>query len=581
MRRAAMVGGGALAIALAFALTYGRALSAFFSSDDFVLLHYARDHSALDIVRERLLAGPRSDVASPWWRPGWLLLCNAGYEACGLAPAPYRGVIWTLHAVLTVLVGLVAARATGVLAAALVAAAVFALSPAYAEALLWICAGLNVLPSALCLFLAAVAYASYVTSGQRRALVCVWLAFLLSFTFREASYHLPLVVVAAHITLADAPWPRRLRRGLTHALPFLTVVVVHHLFLNPFAVGGMTLGENLAIAGRHALHWLAALLALPASPWSALALALAVLASWRWLDRRARFCLLWCAAAAFPFVARSHDTRFIYFAQAPLALFVAVMLGQFARRARGLFLVAIPLLLALIAGQATRIHAAVRTCHDAAAINAGFLHLVRQQPAAPTIDVDFLPPELINGAAEMIDLYLGRQVHVVNHALLSRPPFLIYGLPAFAELPADAPLLHFDHAARRFTATTHTARVADRLLVPMLSIRHAVRQVNDWAEVRFDPGVAHLRAPLPDLELSGDGTGKVVSAGAGTVSRFDIGVDTPRDGLLVIAFVADLTTVGGRAYVDGEPAPLLVVDGFFNAVPVRRGVHTVVVKTTL
>lgn len=569
-----------LAVVAAFAWCYGPGLGHGFSSDDFVMLEYSRVTSAAEIVRERLLRGPRTDVASPWWRPGWLLVLNAGYEGFGMRPAAWRAALWTLHLLVAALVCRVAWRATAHRGLAIAAAALFAVSPAYAEALLWISAATNVLPAALCLLVAALAWARAVEGGARAARLVAWAAFLLSFLFREAAYHMPLVVCAAQCTLAPAlPLRRRVAAGVLHALPFGAVVVLHNVLLNPFTVGELSLGENLAVAARHGIAWLHELFALPARGTAALG-ALAAFAVWFWrASPRVRFCLAWAAAASFPFVVRSHETRFLYFAHTPLALACALTFADSRRVARAGTLV----LLALAALNATRVPAKVRAGAEAAAVNDSFL-VAADDPrfaGAGTVHVDLLPPELANGAREMLALRLGRDVEVVQHLLLEeRPPFLIFGNPAFPDLPGAQPMLHFARATRRFARTTKDELVAGRPVVPLLAFRHVVRTVDDWAEVRFDPAVVHLKPPLPDLDLTGEGTAKVVWVRAGTVQRFDVGVDVPRDGYLVVAFVAELTAIGGRAFVDGAPAPLLVADGLFNAVPVRRGSREVVIKAS-
>jgi hypothetical protein len=572
-----------LAVAAAFAAAFGPGVGLFFTADDFVLLHYARDTSAGAIVRDRLLAGPQQGVASPWWRPGWLLLLNAGYETAGLRPAPYRLLIWTLHAGLAAGVWLAARRWLSLppaLAAA--AAALFALAPSGAEALLWIAAGTNVLPAAACLFAAAAAYAAWVEGKGRGALATAWLGFLLSFLFREAGYHMPLVVLAAHATLGRGAWTERLRRGILHALPFGLVVLVHNRFLNPFTVSQFTFAENLHLAARHGAAWLRTLFALPDAGWAVGACLAALAAAAAATSARGRFCLLWAAAAAFPFVARSHETRFVYFVHAPLALALAALAGH--RAGPGRARAAAGLLFALAAANVLRVPPHVAEAAARSATAAAVVELVGEEGLAgrATVHVDFLPPELFDGLAELIDLFGGSRPAVVNHWLVERPPFLIHMHPGFADLPDETPMLHWDAAARRFVPTTRAALVRGRPLLPMFAFRHRQRLVADWSQVAFDPDVAHLLAPPPQpLDLEGSGRNAVRSHAGGTLSRLEFAVDAPRDGFFVIAFLADLKTVGGRAFVDGVEVPLLTVDGMFNGVPVRRGSREVVLKTAL
>lgn len=574
----------ALALLLAaFAAVWGSALDLFFWSDDFVLLHYFRDTSAGEIVRERLLRGPRSDVASPWWRPGWLLVFNAGYEAFGLTPWQHRLALWSLHGVALGATFALLRRAGVSVAIAATGTLCFALAPSYAEAILWVCAAYNVLPAALCLLLAGAAYARYVETRQRGALALAAAGFLVSLLFREAGFSMPLIVGAAHLTLGQPTVPRRLLQGLGHALPFLLVVALHHHYLCP-TIGNFALDENLAQTAIQGRKWLAQLFALPDSSGAALGALLGLGALFALAPPRGRFAVLWALAASFPFVTRAHDTRFMYFAHPPLALALALTAQRWSR-GHGLPLAAMLLAVAIL--DATRIPAAIARARADAEANAAFLELATRERLAelPDLHVDFLPPELFSGSGELLDLYLGKLPKVVNHALLAqRPPFLIYGNHVFGELPDTTPILHFDEATRRYRKSSKAELLAGKVAVPMLAFRHQARVVSSWAEVRHDPQVVHmLRVPTPALALDGDGQCRVGQVSGGTMSRIEIEVDAPRDAYLVIAFLGDLTdpSIGGSAEVDGQPVEMVTADGLFNAVPVRKGSKRVVLRTKL
>jgi len=574
-----------LAVAVAFGATYGRALGLFFTADDFVLLQYVKETSAGEIVRTRLLALPRDDLTSPYWRPGWLLLLDAVHAGFGLEPRAFRAVVFALHALLALGVFTVARRwlvRWPMLAAG--AAALFSLSPAYAEALTWVAAGTNVLPAAACLFAAGFAYARFVETRLASRLGVAAAAFLLAFTFREAAYHMPLVVLAAHLCLEDGRLGRRLWRGVLHALPFGVVVLLHNRWLNPFAVGNATLLENLHLTARHGAAWLRLLFALPEGP-VAIALALVSLAALACvLPPRGRFCLAWAVAASFPFVARSHATRFLFFVHAPLALFAAALADRLAGSSAWRARAAAAALIALAALGASRVPEAIAPARAGSAVAADFVDLVRREHLAERREVhlDFVPPELYEGLPALIELYGGGRPRVVDHKVVKRPPFLIHLEPEFADLPPEQEILHWDHERAAFTPLSKRELVSDLQPVPMFGFRHRLQVVDDWRQVRFDPDTVHLRAPpQPPLDLTGSGTASIVGYAGGTLSRFDLTVEAPRDAFLVVAFLADLTSVGGRAFVDGVEVPLLTADGMFNAVPVRAGSRHVVLKTDL
>lgn len=576
---------GLLAVAAVFAWVYGPALGLFFTADDFVLLQYSRDTSAADIVRTRLLALPHGNTTSPYWRPGWLLLFDAIHEGAGLDPRAFRAVVFGLHAMLAIGVYLVARRwlvRTPLLAVA--ACALFALSPADSEALIWIAAGINVLPAAVCLFVATAAYARYVEDGRRSCLVSASLAFLLAFTFREAAYHFPLVVCAAHACLDTGGWQRRARRALLHALPFGGVVLLHNAFFNPYAVGQLTLGENLHLTAMHGAAWLRNLFALPPGP-TAIGVCLGgIAAALALLPPRGRFCLTWALVASFPFVARSHETRFLYFVHAPLALALAALAERLAGGRRAAATVAAVGLLALAGLNATRVPPAVAEAGARSATTLGVVDLIERTGLAnrDELHVDFLPPELIEGLPELMQIYGGSRPRIVNHWVVARPPFLIHMNPQFAELAPEQAMLHWDAARGRYLSTTKRDLVGDRQVVPMFGFRYKLRLVADWSEVRFAPDTVHLRtAPVPPLALDASGTDTIVSYAGGTLSRIELTIEAPRDGLLVIAFIADLTSIGGLAFVDDVETPLLTADGIFNAIAIRAGSRRVVLKTSL
>ncbi|MEZ5964602.1 MAG: hypothetical protein R3F56_12205 [Planctomycetota bacterium] len=572
-----------LATAAVFAAVYGPALSLFFTADDFVLLQYSKDTSAVDIVRTRLLALPGGGGASPYWRPGWLLLLDTVYEVFGLTPAAFRAVVFALHAVLAAGVYLVArrwlVRSSGLAAGA---CALFALSPAGAEALLWIAAGANVMPAALCLFVAAAAYATHVERPRPARLGLAWLGYLLAFTFREAAYHMPLVVLVAHLCLESGPLLRRGARGALRAMPFGVVVLVHHHWFNPYSLGHLSPAENLNLFMAHGAAWLRVLFDLPVGTTAIAVCVAALLLALVVLPPRGRFCLLWACAASFPFVARSHETRFVYFVQAPLALALAALADRSTAGRRLPMALATTVLLGLAGANAKRVPAEVSQARARSATTRAVVDLITDQRLATraVLHVDFVPPELLEGFADLIELYGGARPGVVDYWVLPRPPFLLYMNPAFADLDPDQEMLHWDAASGRYALSSKRDLVGGRPLIPTFGFRYRARVVRDWAEMQFSPDVVHLRQePEPPLRLDAAGHNAIVTYAGGTLDRIELTVDAQRDAYLVVAFPADLTALGGRATVDGAPVPLLVADGMFNALPVRAGSRQIVLTT--
>jgi hypothetical protein len=250
-------------------------------------------------------------------------------------------------------------------------------------------------------------------------------------------------------------------------------------------------------------------------------------------------------------------------------------------------LLAAALVAGLAAANATRIPREVAVARARSATAARMVDLVARERLGQrdVVHVDFAPPELFDGLPELIQLHGGGRPRVVNHWVVARPPFLIHMNPEFADLAAEQPILRWDEPTRSFVPTSKGELVAGRQLVPTFGFRHRLVVVGDWSVVRYDSDTVHLRPP-PDPPLTpapaSDGArNRVVSYGGGTLTRIDLSVDAPRDAYLVIAFIADLRTVGGRAFVDGNEVPLLVADALFNAIAVPAGSREVVVKTDL
>ncbi|MHC4078425.1 MAG: hypothetical protein ACYST0_08310, partial [Planctomycetota bacterium] len=231
-------------------LLYWPALSQFFWSDDFVLLQRVRDKSLLGLAASDFFGSfEQSDM--PYWRPSWYVLLKLLYSCFGLEPLAYVMTSLLLHFGVMVLIQVSACRATGRPLLGFVAGLLFLSSPAYVAGVSWMAAALNVIPTALLLLVATWLYVRFVIRGERRHWWLAFTAFVLSLTFREAGYHFPLVVLAAHLTLGAKPGIRRRIRGaLPHFLACLIPVAIHYAWFNPVDVVKFGIREQLVIGYR-------------------------------------------------------------------------------------------------------------------------------------------------------------------------------------------------------------------------------------------------------------------------------------------------------------------------------------------
>ena len=236
-------------LALAILVTYARALTRYFTSEDFLLLRFLREHPPW--------RSPSEFLSSPWlgisvvkfYRPVATLMLAIEVRLFGAHPVPYNALHLAVHFLNAVLVWRISRRVAGALEPAwtpLAIALLFALYPLHPNAVSFI-ASFATLFSTTFLLIAIDAY-------QRGADVPALVAFLLALGSYEAAVTLPALLIAHDALLPSVRgsephegWRQRLRRWA----PF-GVSVAAYLLLRR-AVLGVTVG-GYEDAGRRLWH---------------------------------------------------------------------------------------------------------------------------------------------------------------------------------------------------------------------------------------------------------------------------------------------------------------------------------------
>ncbi len=137
------------------------------------------------------------ETSSNYYRPLHMFFHHLGYQASGNEPHAYHGVSILLHALSTMLVGLIGLRLTGNRGVALAGGLLFALHPMHAESVAWIAAVTD--PSCAVFYFAALYfYLRDQEQGRGRLLVGLSLAcFLLALFSKEMAFTFPLVALLA------------------------------------------------------------------------------------------------------------------------------------------------------------------------------------------------------------------------------------------------------------------------------------------------------------------------------------------------------------------------------------------------
>jgi hypothetical protein len=565
-----------------YAPSYGNG----FAEDDFTLLNQARTGSVAQILAQDFGA-----LSAPFWRPGWRLLFRAGYLLLGDQERPWFAACIGMHAALAAALVVLLWRRAGP-AAAVLAGLLYGCGSAHVEAVLWPAAALNALPAALFLLLGGLALLRWAEGGGRRWWWGGFAAFLLSMTFREAAYHLPLVLLAGGLVLRSPVGRRRSWGELALAvLPFAAAIGAHYLWLNRKSATRLSLVESadllLGCAGAYAQ----ALLALPWSGGAAVAAGLVLLGLLLWAgDGRTRATALWAVAALLPYALMDYASRLATFG----ALALALALGQAAGRTqprRWLRWLAFGLLALLLVGHALRHRGEQAQLRDRGEICRAVLRSCQElrlhEP--PYLVVDRLPPVLRNGFRDLLELRLGKAPQVVEMLLIPRPPLLLHVGVAPDGVPPDAAVVHYETAAlpqqHRLVLVPRAALAPGLVPVPPFAVTDAYQVFADAAAARqaittgaLDPRrTTAVVGPLPDPAPPQPQRGRVL--GFHLEDRVVTAeVEAAAPVLLAICHFMDLTVAPVTVAVDGVNVPILQANGVANAVQVPAGRHRVVVK---
>jgi protein O-mannosyl-transferase len=207
----------------------------------------------LVVLEDPLIVGPldlqavfRSEVrvanvSLGYYRPLITLSYRADRALWGLNPAGYHlsNLLW--HLLATLLVYLVASRTTGRPMAAWIAAALFALLPAHAEAVGWIQGRVDLVSGSL--VLGALLALLHAREAGRRAApgfsALAGLAFLLALLAKESAAVFPLAWMAWEATPQRAGSPRDRWRSLLIRMAPLLLAGLLYLTLRRWAVGSL------------------------------------------------------------------------------------------------------------------------------------------------------------------------------------------------------------------------------------------------------------------------------------------------------------------------------------------------------
>lgn len=562
-----------------------------FHSDDFALVLGNRDLGVDGFLRWLVLGdyGGR-----PWvyWRPGWSLLFYGMHGAFGPSPAPYMVAALLLHLACVLLVYRVALAVVGAALPAGAAAAWFALHPAHAEAVLWVCAAFNVIPACLLLTAAGWLVWRHRQGGRTRDLLVAVGCIVASFLWKEAAYAFPLVIVAAFV--ADGvrrPWQRRDFEALLALLAVAAAILLHYAWRNQVKGASATLGEHAAVVVACAAGFLRHLAPWPGSDAVVVATSGALAAVvWFFGTGLTRYLVAWSAAAMLPYVLMSSGGRFAYFFHVPLALLLAHGIGRafgctrsFARSALAALAIA-----ALGWVSPLRLHVEVeRFGAESAAAERALTSVVADGlVAGEKLVVDRIPDFLRNGFEDALELRTGQRFLVRSLEALPRPPFVIF-VDHEAYGGRDAVVRHYDEATGRFVRRTCRELFGELVPLPLFTLAGRSRVVEHVAAATkllldgvVDPGhEVVLHAPLPTA--AGEAVREPVAARIVQV-RTDIRdmglvVECERPVVLAVAFPlpTDFTKPPGAIHVDGQPVPVVRANVLFHAIVVPAGRHDV------
>jgi hypothetical protein len=567
----------------ALALVHRQTLGQFFFLEDCQLILAARDTSWSELLARHFLR-PYWNEEQLFWRPGWTALFKLLEGAFGSDPRAYMATGLALQAALVVLVHATAAAAAGSALAGLGAALLFATTPATAEAVVWPSASLNVLPAALCVAAAGLALRRWLEGGGAQSFAALLAAFTASLLFREAAYHLVVLLPAAAWILRASGGlrPARLAAGFAS---LAALVLAHFLFLNTTWLRG---GQAGAAGLLDSLGAFAALFVPGLAPGAALlGAALLALPAWILAAPRTRFFLAWSACALFPYVAVGPASRFTVFPALPLAVALALLGHDVARKARAPALRRLPaalvvaLVVALVAAQVPALAARLgeyrakgelyRRVRDWGRANLGGFERVQLALRHPSQA----------GLAQTLALFLPGGPAVEELWAVRKGPFLLYD----GELPVDGPgraLVQVDvkSGAARFLPRAELVPPG-ATAVPSAEFRHAWRLAAP-GEVPAGPAadgtLVLARAPGLALAPADLGRNRVLYRQFHPHGvAYKLRCET--DALFVVrSFYARTDLALREARVDGRRVEPIAADGLFLAIPLPAGTRTLALR---
>lgn len=569
-RRLRQPGTLALAVlALAVLAFYARALPRYFTSEDFLLLRFLREHPPWESLREFLTSPWLGISVVKFYRPASTLVLAVEAQAFGAWPIGYNAVHLTIHILNALLVWRIARRIAGTPGPSwtpLAIALLFALYPLHPNTVSFI-ASFATLVSSTFLLLSLDAY-------QRRADGLSLAAFLLALGSYESAVVLPGLLVAQDLLLRDQDPAAHLsararaRRWAPFGLSLLAYLMVRRAVLG-VAVGGYEEASRRLFAPRLAVWardfslsvwWLhiPRFERAPSATASAILVTLLVvfplalcLTLWKSAGDGRRWLLgwIWVALSLLPFAFAPvvpGSGRYWYFASIGLAMtvcFLARWLSPSQGAWRHLALVTVA---ALGAFWMTALAGYVRIYVDAGRtarrIQQQIQHIHAQAPNAALLFVTNYPLFLRNATQTPL-----AQVYHYGLADAVHPPFsaervTAYPLPVLTDLELaavahgrpQAPIARWDAAAQEL-------RLCD------LSADEGVAELESLAPVE---GATLDRAGLEVAvrAVAGATAYRLLIVAEGNDTEITVGSDVSVDGVVRVAMPGDFVATMGHLY---------------------------------
>ncbi|HZN41702.1 MAG TPA: hypothetical protein VFD82_23055 [Planctomycetota bacterium] len=576
----------AVALVLLTVWAYRGMLAHHFHSDDFALVLQNRDLGAGGLLRW-LVLGDYGGRSWAYWRPGSSLLFWSVHGAAGPWPAPHMLTALLLHAACVVAVYRIALRVAGAVLPAAAAAAVFALHPSHAEAVVWVSAAFNVLPACLLLTTAGWLLWRRHAEGRKRDAWCAFALIGASFAFKEAAYGFPLVVAASWWFGAQGRrWQRAHLQTLLLGLGLGAAIGLHYVFRSHVIAPPGSLADHATVVIACLAAQLRALAPLPGGDGEVVAIAAVIFAVvFARGSPLSRYLLVWSVGATLPYVVMTSGSRFSYFLHAPLALLLAQAGSAFgAARSVVRAVLAAAAIVATLLLSPLRLQDEIdrfgRESEEAQRV----LDALEQQQLldADRLAVDRVPEGLRNGLESAIELRLGRRIEIRSLDAVPRPPFLIV-IDDGARTARAGAFLYFDAEAKRYARRSFAEAFGDLIPVPLFTLAGRYRVVADEAESlqllrsgAVDPVSEPILHAPPPGPVSEPVAARVVAVHT-DVRNMGLVVECERAVLLVVAFpiAAEFTKPPGAIHVDGKPVPVVRANLLFCAIVVPAGRHDV------